>query len=45
MQTSRDDANPPRFVQNNGTGGQSFLYSGGQMTSINPTGGLALFDQ
>ena len=33
-------ANPPRFVQNNGTGGQSFLYSGGQMTSINPTGGL-----
>jgi probable HAF family extracellular repeat protein len=31
---------PPRFAQT-GNGAQSFLYSNGQMTTINPTGGLA----
>ena len=34
-------ANPPRFTET-GTGAQSFLYSNGQMTQINPTGGLAM---
>jgi hypothetical protein len=32
---------PPRFSVA-GDGAQSFLYSGGQLTSINPTGGLAM---
>ncbi len=34
-------ANPPRFTQT-GSGAESFLYSGGQMTQINPNGGLAM---
>ena len=32
---------PPRFDQT-GNGAQSFLFSNGQMTQINPTGGLAV---
>jgi probable HAF family extracellular repeat protein len=32
---------PPRFTQN-GNGAESFLFSGGQMSQINPTGGLAM---
>jgi hypothetical protein len=31
---------PPTFDQN-GSGAESFLYSGGQLTQISPTGGLA----
>ena len=31
---------PPRFNET-GSGAESFLYSGGQITQINPTGGLA----
>ncbi len=34
-------SNPPRFTQS-GSGGESFLYSGDQMTKINPIGGPAL---
>jgi len=34
-------AAPPRF-DSSGNGAQSFLYSNGQMTQINPTGGLAM---
>jgi uncharacterized membrane protein len=34
-------ANPPRFTETGG-GAQSFLYSNGQLTQINPTGGLAM---
>jgi uncharacterized membrane protein len=34
-------AQPPRFTQT-GNGAQSFLYSGGQTSPINPTGGLAM---
>jgi uncharacterized membrane protein len=34
-------ANPPRFTVT-ANGAQSFLYGSGQMTQINPTGGLAM---
>ena len=34
-------ATPPRFSVA-GDGAQSFLYSGGQLTSMNPIGGLAM---
>lgn len=33
--------NPPRFTQT-GSGANSFLYSGGQMTQVSPIGGLAM---
>ena len=36
-----DSTTPPRFVSN-GNGATSFLYNSGQVTQINPTGGLAM---
>ena len=37
----RGAASPPRF-DSTGGGAQSFLYGNGQITAINPTGGLAM---
>ena len=34
-------ASPPRFQQS-GNGAESFLYNGGQLSQISPTGGLAM---
>ena len=40
VQNLSGTATPPRFQQT-GNGAQSFLYSGGQISQINPVGGLA----